>query len=322
MSLEEQWQPARQRKEGMLEEIDKIVDWQPIERMLRKMYSKNTGRPAIAPLGMFKLLLVEYFYDLSDVKVVEELHDRRSFERFCDIDLTEHQVDDSSLVRFRKRLEQSNLMEHLFEVFNKQLESKGLIVKKGTLIDSTLVQGAHRPGAKGKSGNVLDEDVTWTSRNGQGKHGMKVSIGVDEGSEIVRKINLTTACEHDAPLLPGIVCGDEKKVYADKGYASESNREYLMLNDIDDGILHKATRNHKLKGWQVALNKLLSSHRCAVERKFAEVKRWHGMERMRYRGLERSKIQVYVTMMLINMKRMVRLLKSLLLFSSEAAVRP
>lgn len=322
MSLEDQWQPERHRKEGMLEEIDRLVDWQPIEKMLKKMYSKSTGRPALEPLGMFKLLLLEYFYNLSDVKVVEELHDRRSFERFCGIDLTEHRVDDSSLVRFRNRLEENKLMERLFDAFNRQLEAKGLLVKKGTLIDSTLVQGAHRPGATGKNGEVLDEDVTWTSRNGQGKHGMKVTIGEDEGSELVRKIDLVTACEHDAPLLPRVVCGDEKKVYADKGYASESNREYLMLHDIDDGILHKATRKHKLKGWQVSLNKVLSSHRSAVERKFAEVKRWHGMERMRYRGLERSKIQVFATMLIVNMKRAVRLLQPRSAIHNEAAVRP
>lgn len=322
MSIEEQWQAPRPRKEGMLEEIDSLVDWKPIEKRLRGMYSKSKGRPAISPLGMFKLLLLEYFYNLSDVKVVEELHDRRSFERFCGIDLAEHHVDDSSLVRFRRRLEQHKLMDKLFEEFNRQIEDRGLLVKKGTLVDSTLVQGAHRPGAKGKDGGVLDEDVTWTKRHGQTRHGMKVSIGVDEDSEIVRRINLATASEHDAPLLPEVVCGDEKKVYADKGYASEANREYLVLNDIADGILHKGTRAHKLRGWQVSLNKKLSRHRNAVERKFAESKRWHGMERMRYRGLSRSAIQVYATVLVMNIKRMWRLVKSSLALHVEAAVRP
>ena len=124
-TLEEQWQPNRPRKECVLDEIDKLVDWHPIEKRLEKMYSRDRGRTAISPLGMFKLLLLEYFYDLSDVRVVEELRDRRSFERFCGIDLLAHAVDDTTLVKFRERLREANLAERLFRIFDKQIEEKG-----------------------------------------------------------------------------------------------------------------------------------------------------------------------------------------------------
>jgi len=309
-SLEEQWQPNRPRKECMLDEIDELVNWEPIEKRLLKMYSKCKGRPAIPPLGMFKLLLLEYFYDLSDVRVVQELRDRRSFERFCGIDLLEHRVDDTTVVKFRERIREANLTQRLLNIFNKQIEDRGLLIKKGTLVDSTIVKGLHRPGATGREGDVLDPDVAWTRRDGKPEHGMKVSISVDEGSEIVRQVVLTSANVNDMEIFADLVLGDEKKVYADKGYASAQNREILTLLEIENGILYKGCYRRKLRGWQVSLNKRNSRHRANIERKFAEAKKRHGMEQHRYRGIERNWVQVVFTVIAMNLKKFVKLARN------------
>ena len=309
-SLEEQWQPNRPCKECMLDEIDDLINWEPIERRLNKMYSKGVGRPAIPPLGMFKLLLLEYFYNLSDVRVVEELHDRRSFERFCGINLLEHQVDDTSLVRFRERLREANLAARLFGIFNKMIDNKGFIIRKGTLVDSTLVRGLHKPEATDKDGETLDKDVGWTVRDGKPEHGMKVSISVDEGSEIIRQVVLTPASTSDCDLLYELVMGDEKKVYGDKGYASWYNREILSAFDIRDGILHKAARGRPLVARQIAMNKRNSHHRANIERKFAEAKERHGMNRLRYRGIDRNFVQIILTTVTMNLKRFLKLAKT------------
>ncbi len=308
-TFEEQWRPNLKKKECMLDEIDEFVDWEPIERRLIKMYKRDNGRPAIPPLGMFKLLLLEYFYNLSDVRVVEELHDRRSFERFCGIDLMEYKVDDSSLVRFRNRIREANLMERLFGIFTKQIDKKGLLVRKGTLVDSTLVKGAVSPDATDKNGDILDPDVACTVRDGKPIDGMKVSIGVDQESEIVRSVELSPANVHDHELFCELIFTDQKKVYAPKGYASQGNRDILSLWGIADGILHKAARNRPLRGWQAAANKRNSPVRSAIEHKFAEAKRYHGMGRLRYRGAGRNIIQVLGTIIGMNLKRAVRLTK-------------
>ena len=306
--LEEQWR-IHKPKRGVLDQIKDLVDWRKINWQLERMYKRDKGRPAISPLGMFKLLLLEQFYDLSDVRAVEELHDRLSFQRFTEIGIYEHQVDSSSLVRFRERLMEKNRMEKVFKLFNEQLEEQGLVLKKGTIIDSTLVKGHHRPGKTGGDGSVLDPDAEWTARDGQVHDGYKVSISVDEGSELIREVIVTGAATHDAVLFDPLVIGDEKKVYADKGYASEFNRELLACLWIDDGICHKGYRNKPLTGWQVSLNKKLNRHRAAVERKFGEAKERHGMRRFRYLGLARNRIQAYVTALVMNMKRMVKLKK-------------
>lgn len=307
MSIEEQWQPNRPRKECMLDEIDELVNWEPIEKRLLKMYSKSKGRPAIPPLGMFKLLLIEYFYDLSDVRVVQELRDRRSFERFCGIDLLEHKVDDTTVVKFRERIREANLTGRLLNIFNKQIEERGLLIKKGTLVDSTIVRGQHRPGATGRDGEELDPDLAWTKRDGKPEHGMKVSISVDEGTDIVRQVVLTPANVNDMEIFADLVLGDENKVYADKGYSSAANREILDSLEIENGILYKGCYRRKLRGWQVSLNKRNSRHRANIERKFAEAKQRHGMDKHRYRGIERNWVQVVFTVIAMNLKRLTKL---------------
>jgi IS5 family transposase len=304
--FEEQWMKYRPER-GMLDDINEMVDWRKIGWQLERMYRKDHGRPAITPLGMFKLLLLEYFYDLSDVQVVKELHDRLSFQRFTGIDVHEHKVDDSSLVRFRDRLEESGRMEKVYRLFNVQLEEKGYIIKKGTIIDSTLVKSHNKPGKTDTDGELLDPDAEWTVRDGESHGGYKVSISVDEESELIREVMVTGAATHDSVLFENMVIGDEETVYADKGYTSEANRDYLACLGIRDGICHKGYRNRPLLGWQTSLNKRLNKHRCAVERKFAEAKERHGMRRFRYAGILRNKIQVFATVMIINMKRALKL---------------
>lgn len=306
--LDEQWRIYKPKR-GTLDEVKQVVDWRKIGWQLERMYKKDQGRPAIDPLGMFKLLLLEQFYNLSDVRVVEELHDRLSFQRFTEIDIYKHEVDSSSLVRFRERLMEKGRMEKVFKMFNEQMEEKGLIIKQGSIIDSTLVQGHHKPGKTGGDGEVLDPDAEWTVRDGNPHDGYKVSICVDETSELIREVHVTGAATHDALLFDPLIIGDEKKVYADKGYASEFNSELLACLQIEDGICHKAYRNRPLLGWEMSLNKKLNRHRAAVERKFAEAKERHGMRRFRYSGIERNRIQVYLTVLVMNMKRMTKLVQ-------------
>jgi transposase, IS5 family len=96
------------------------------------------------------MLLLERWYGLSDVKVVEEVHDRRSFERFIGQEVRQYHVDDSTLVRFRERIRDGKIEEQLFELINEQLDRKGMFIRKGTIIDSTIVQGAARVGSRRK----------------------------------------------------------------------------------------------------------------------------------------------------------------------------
>jgi transposase len=193
------------KKETMLDRIDQIIDFRPIETLLESVYDRQTGRPAIPPVKLFKMLLLEQWYGLSDVRVVEEVHDRRSFERFVGQDIRRYHVDDTTLVKFRERIRHARLERRLFDLIKNQLDEQGLFVRKGTIIDSTIVQGATSPGRRKKNGEPVDPDVAYTSRKGKAKEGMKVHLSVDLGSGLVEHISLTPITVHDHHVFEELI---------------------------------------------------------------------------------------------------------------------
>ncbi|MFQ5432478.1 MAG: transposase [Nitrospinota bacterium] len=128
----------RRQKAAMLDEVHEIIDFRSIEKLLLKMYKGRTGRPPIPPLILFKAILLESWYGLSDVEVVQEIHDRRSFEHFLGMDVRKYHLDDTTLVKFRERLRTSGALNKVWGKVDASLSRKGFIVKQGTIVDSTL----------------------------------------------------------------------------------------------------------------------------------------------------------------------------------------
>jgi len=213
-----------------------------------------------------KLLLLQQWYGLSDPGLEEAVDDRLSFRRFAGLPLDEGVPDHSAIWRFRQELAKAGLAEALFAEVGRQLDAKELIVRKGTLIDATLVAAAVKP-PKGNAGEVSERDpeAGWTKKNGKSHFGYKAHIAVDEGSEIIRDAILTSADLHDSQPAASLIQGDEKAVYGDKAYASEALRTKLAAAGIDDRVMYKASRNKPLKPWQTWFNKVVAAIRCAVE---------------------------------------------------------
>jgi IS5 family transposase len=136
-----------------LEGIAELLDWGALERELAAVYAAGEGRPAYRPLVMFKALLLQQWYQLSDPGLEEALVDRLSFRRFIGLGLEEAVPDHSTLSRFRSQLAARGLGERLLEALNRQLEQRGLMLKRGTLLDATVVAAAVKPSA-GPKGSV------------------------------------------------------------------------------------------------------------------------------------------------------------------------
>jgi IS5 family transposase len=298
---------SRRQKKTMLDDVVEIIDFQKIEDLLLGMYKGNTGRPPIPPLILFKALLLESWYGLSDVEVVQEIHDRRSFERFVGEDVRKYHLDDTTLVKFRERLRDSGMMTKVWEEVDRALIRQGLVVKQGTIVDSTLVAGACRGGSKRKGGQPVDEDCGYTVRRGQAVSGYKVHVGMDEGSEIIRKMEISWIEEHDHPYLHSLIPAGTKRVYGDKAYRSEEHERYLRKRKIKSRILFKGYRNRGLNQVQKRKNRLWSAVRSMIEPKINDLKRWCSMERMRYFGLERNRLWVQMCGLASNFKRAARL---------------
>jgi IS5 family transposase len=305
------WLGHNQKLNQRLDKIDKLVDWRPFEELMGKIYASSSGRPSHPVLLLFKALLLQTWHDLSDYALEEALDDRLSFRRFVSLSVSEKAPDHSVFSRFRDELIKHGVHDRLFAELNRQLEERGLIVKKGTLVDATVIEGApKRPlhnadGSTGKS--KQDPEASWTKKGNRYLFGYKAHVGVDQESELVRRIEMTPANVHDGKMLGRVLSGDEKWAFADKAYDSAENDEVLQQKGIHNGILFKATWNRALTAAQKRCNRFLSKLRSPIERIFGTLKRSYHYWRSRYLGLRKNQLQLTMMCMAYNLRRMEKL---------------
>lgn len=212
--------------------------------------------------------------------------------------------DHSSIWRFREQLTTRGLAKRIFDEINIQLDARGLFVRKGTIIDATIVAAAPKPPG-GDVGEVSERDpqAGWTKKNGKSRFGYKGHVALDEGSELILETILTSADVHDSRACDALVQSDEAAVYADKAYDDAERRERLRRAGIEPRIMHKAKRNKPLTHWQKTMNKAISPIRTAVERCFGTLKRSYGWCRVRYIGLARNATHLDFLATAMNLRR-------------------
>jgi transposase, IS5 family len=298
----------RGEKTAWLERLDAALDWSALEVIVEGVYASREGGPAYPLLTYVKLLLLQQWDGLSDEGLEAAVDDRLSFRRFAGIPLAESVPDHSSVWRFREELARRGLAERLLAEVNRQLDAKGLILRRGTLIDATILEAAVRPPG-GDAGEVSPRDppAGWTKKNGRSRFGYEAHAAVDEGSGLVREAVMTPADVHDRVPADDLVRGDEGAVYAAKAYDSEARRAGLRERGIEPRIMHKARRNRPLRPWQVAFNKAVAPIRAGVERLFATMKRTYGYRRVRYLGPARNDVQLQALRVAINLRRALAL---------------
>ena len=244
MSLADGVLNQRAGRNEWLDRIGAIIDWSAVSLVLSKVYSSDEGRPSYPVLTLVKLRRLQQWYGLSDPGLEEAVDDRLSFRRFAGLPLDEGVPDHSTIWRFRQALQRHGLAEALFAEINRQLDARGLIVRKGTLIDATIVEAAVKP-PSGQDGALSDRDpqAGWTTKNGKSHFGYKAHIAVDEGSGLIRAAMLSAADLHDSQAGPALAQGDEAAVYADKASDNQAFRTALGEAGFDDGIMSQARRN-------------------------------------------------------------------------------
>lgn len=298
-------QDPKNQRTNFLNRIEKLLNWERIEIMLSQLYNKEMGRPSIAPLILFKMLLLQQYYNLSDPDLEYTVSDRLSFRRFAGLSMEERVPDETTMVRFRKRLIERGMESKLLEEVNNQLESKGLIVRKASIIDATIVEGAVKKPKQGEESK--DKDASWTCKRGEAHYGYKAHVSVDNEHNLVDKAELTTAKTHDSTMFEAVLPKETKSVYADKAYSKRTRKQMLEEKNIYCGILDKGTRNHKLTVEEIETNKEKSKIRTNVERVFAHFKRWYGYVKVRYIGLEKNNLQLKMLAIAYNLKRSVNI---------------
>ena len=299
--------PAGLGRNARLERIAALFDWAALEAPLDRIYAAPTGRPSYPPPVLFKALLLQQWYGLSDPGLEEALSDRLSFRRFVGLSAADGTPDHSTLSRFRKALRESGLDEALMGEIARQLDRRGLLVKAGTLLDATLVAApvrrpSHEQGAGAASPH--DPEAAWTRKGGRSHFGDKAHVAVDAGSGLIRRAVLTPAKVNESLVADRLICGDERAVYGDRAYENKQRRARLKAQGIKDRILHRSHKNQaRLPHWQQVRNRLIGPIRAAVERVFGTLKRGYGYGRVRYVGLAANLTQLRLLVCAYNLRR-------------------
>jgi transposase, IS5 family len=297
----------RGARKAHLARIGSLIDWAAIDRLAAPIYASQTGRPSYPPLVMIKALLLAHWYGLSDPGLEEALDDTLSFRAFVGLSLQDAVPDHSTICRFRQQLQQHGLSEAIFCEVGRQLEARNLIVKRGTLIDATLIEAqAAKPGFdQGRAAaSPVDKDADWTRKAGKSHFGYKAHIAVDQDSGLIRKAILTPASVNDSEVADALILGDERAVYADKAYEQRGRRQRLKRLGIKDRIMHRSHKNQAgLPRWQRRRNRLIAPIRAGVERVFGTWKRSYGYRRVRFFSLARNAVDLALLCVAFNLRR-------------------
>lgn len=293
------------RGNGSLLRLEGLVRWYRFDKLLSKLRDGGPGRAAWPPLMLFKALLLGALYGLSERELEEALEDRFSFRRFVGLGLEEGVPDHTVLNRFRNELVGLGLFDALFAELDKQLEAAGVILKRGTMLDATVIETVSRPGKGDRLS--LDPDAGFAKRAGKptSTFGYKAHVGVDEGpGGFIRSVLTTPANINDTTPADLLVRGDEKVVWADAAYHTHERQASLKARGIKPRLARRANRHHPELGPRLKhYNQLIARRRAAVETTFATLKNRMKLTRIRYVGLLKASAQITLGAIAFNLRR-------------------
>ena len=328
----------RKIKSQFFDQLNKVIDWQPISKLLDEHYVKGTsatGSPAYAGLLLFKMSLLQTWYGLSDYEIEDRLNDSISFSQFAGLSLDAKSPDHSVLSRFRTELTKKQVYEKLFEELNRQLEKHKVIIKSGAIIDASITPTPLKP--KGKTSYEIvtdraeeardaqevqkeeqsqlllkqtkpgvDSEARWVKKAGKLQYGYKKHTITDNEGMVLRLVTTAANINEISNLeevLSDLDLPAHTPFYADKGYASATNRELVKTRKLKDRIQKKAVRGRALTEREKQFNSLISKTRYKVERTFGSINRWFNSWQARYRGLAKMHTQNLMEAMAYNLYR-------------------
>ena len=294
---------------GTLDRLVSLVRWYRFEKLLAGLRDEGPGRAAWPPLVLFKALLVGSLYGLSERELEEALADRLSFRRFVGLSYEETVPDHSVLNRFRNELVRRALYDRLFAELDKQLMAAGVILRRGTMLDATVIEAVSSPPPKGEETTATDPDARFTKRQGKAgsSYGYKAHVGVDEGSGLIRTVITTPANINDTTPADALIRGDEPVVWADAAYHTHEREARLKAAGVKPRLARRANKHHPLTARLKYYNRLIARRRAAVETTFATLKQRMKLTRIRYRGLVKAAAQVTLAAIAFNLRRWVAL---------------
>lgn len=299
---------VRTKKKEFLAQIERLIPWGEWEALIQPCYYKGErGNKPFALELMLRIFILQNLYDLADEKTVAEVIDSRAFSEFCGVDSSNQVPDGDTLGRFRNLLIQNGIQEKLFAQVVELLTQRGLILKKGTIVDSTIIEA---PSSTKNREKKRDPDAHQTKKGNTWHFGYKAHIGVDRDSGLVHTIKATAANVSDVSETASLLHGEEETCHGDAGYiGAEKRNEAIVRNKAGKRIRYEIMRRpsqvRKLsKSGQYKAEKRehqKSSIRVKVEHVFGVVKGQLKFKKTRYRGLRKQEAKFNIMFALANL---------------------
>ena len=287
----------------------------------------NAGRKPIDVLVMFRMLVLQSLYNLSDEQVEYQVRDRLSFTRFLQLGIEDRIPDGTTLWLFREVLAKTGLIEKLFERFGRHLEAKGYVARGGQMIDATIVPVPKQRNSRDENEDVKvgktpkawkqnpaknrqkDKDARWTKKHGKSFYGYKNHVNADAKRKLIRQYDVTDASVHDSQTFDGLLnqSNTSADVYADSAYRSAETEAKLNSRGFRSRIHRRASRNHPLSKAQENANRRKSRIRARVEHVFGAQQTAPGGRIVRTIGIARAKVKIGLQNLVYNIRRLVTL---------------
>jgi IS5 family transposase len=313
-SLEYAGKKRQTRREKFLGEMERLVPWTALVALIEPHYPKSgrVGRPPIGVQRMLRMYFLQQWYSLSDEGLEDAIYDSQAMREFIGIDLAREQVPDATtLLKFRRLLEQHELTKAIFEKVNAHLGERGLLMREGTLVDATIIAA---PSSTKNQEGQRDPEMHQTQKGNEWHFGMKAHIGADADSGLVHSVHVTAANESDIASTHALLHGLEQRVHADSGYTGIAKREEIVSAQAEgrirkDTAWHVAAKRGKIvslaegvhKELTVMLERKKAQIRSRVEHPFHIVKNLFGHKKVSYKGLAKNRARMFSLFALANL---------------------
>lgn len=288
------------RREKFLSEMARIVPWAALCALIAPKYPRGgDGRPPKELALMLRVYFLQQWFNLSDPGVEDALYDSVCMRRFAGIDLEESPVpDESTICRFRHLLERHNLGVKLFQRVHQYLESHGIKVGTGTIVDATIINAA--PSTKNRDGR-RDPEMHQTKKGNQWYFGMKAHVGVDSTTKLIHAVVATAANVHDSVCLPDLLHGEETRVWGDSAYQGQTAVIHDCAPQAQDFTSRRYRYKDRVDEVERAKNRTKSRVRAKGEHPFHVIKCVFGFVKTRFKGLAKNAHRLFVTCALTNL---------------------
>jgi transposase, IS5 family len=261
------------RREKLLGEMDKVVPWSRLQALIEPHYPRSgkVGRPPIGVPRMLRMYFLQQCYTLADEALEDTLYDSHAMREFVGIDLGREQVPDATtLLKFRRLLEQHDLTVAILAEVNAHLSERGLLMRQGTVVDATIIAA---PSSTKNEDGKRDPEMHQTKKGNQWHYGMKMHIGVDAQSGLIHSVHTTAANEADVAHAHELLHGREEFVHGDAGYTGLDRRDEIIQAQV----------------------------RAIVEHPFHVIKNLFGYRKVSYRGLAKNHVRAQSHAALVNL---------------------